>query len=485
MKRLFEIILFCLLTAALQASSPDTTGLISRLKVDTFRLEIIPPSSGVRFYRNGIVFLSNTKDEGKMLPKHVSFGTNEAYTALLKDSSLGLHILFSPATSFSYPCEAMTFSSDFKTMYYTMIPKKEKREKIFRAEYKPDSRGDVRWIMDANPLEFCTGNYIFTHPALSSDGKILIFASDMNGTYGELDLFMVRKDGDKWSKPENLGKPINTAMNECYPFLDPDNNLYYSSDGLPGMGGFDIFTCRFDGEKWDKPVNLSSKLNSADDDIAFSIEKSEGRIAFYTRKRIAHPDKISLFKVSLKNETTGASPLTISYIFNGKAGEKHELLAATPDNKPKTGEKEPDRTVPAETKVQAPPPSKQPAAKTTATKPAGSSTSAASPEPSNVKSVTIKPISEVPQDLKNVVVYRIQFLSTGTPRKEKQVLLNGVPYKTFEYLYLGSYRYTIGEYTTLAPARELQSICRKSGYPDAFVAAFKGDRRSLDLANFK
>ena len=68
-----------------------------------------------------------------MLPKHVSFGSNEAYTAIVKDTTLGLHMLFSPSTSFSFPCEAITFSTDFKTMYFTKIAKKEKKEKIYHA----------------------------------------------------------------------------------------------------------------------------------------------------------------------------------------------------------------------------------------------------------------------------------------------------------------------------------------------------------------
>ena len=482
MKRFPELISFCAVIIGLFASGSvekrsddviardhtlqagdDTTGLTGSLRVEGFNLDIIPPSSGVQFYKGGLVFLSNTRDEGKMLPKHVSFGTNEAYTALLRDTVLGLHMLFSPTASFSFPCEALTFSIDFRTMYYTMIAKKEKKEKIYRAEYRPDSKGEAGWVMDGSPLEFCTGNFIYTHPAISADGRIMIFASDMNGTVGALDLFKVKKDGEKWSRPENLGKSINTDRNECYPFLDLDNNLYYSSDGLPGIGGFDIFTCRFDGEKWDKPVNLTKKINSEEDDIAFSIEKSDGKIAFYTRRQKAQLEDIKLVKVSLTKEKTGSKPLTISYIFNGKAGEKTELLAATPA--------EPVKKVGQDTLRTAPP--------------RPSVSSAPNPPPPVAKVVTIRTTSEVPDELKNVVVYRIQFLTTNQPRKETNVLINGVPYNTFEYFYLGAYRYTIGEYRNLAPAKELQNICRKSGYPQAFVAAFKNDVRSLDFANFK
>jgi len=81
----------------------DTTGYIPLIEVDSFNLIIIPPSSGVQFYRNGIVFLSNSKNEGKMLPHYVSFGAIEAYSADLKGSILGKHTVFSLSDPFTYP----------------------------------------------------------------------------------------------------------------------------------------------------------------------------------------------------------------------------------------------------------------------------------------------------------------------------------------------------------------------------------------------
>jgi hypothetical protein len=482
MKRLPEIITLCCITFGLLTSGTmekrpddasvkgfpveqvhDTTGLVGLIKVDSFNLDIIPPSSGIQFFRNSIVFLSNTKNEGKMLPKHVSFGTIEAYTAMVKDTSLGLHMLFSPSTSFSFPCEAITFSNDFRTMYYTKIAKKETREKIYHAEFKPVENGNPGWVMDDNPLDFCTGEYRYSHPALSAEGNMMIFSSDMAGSLGGMDLFIVRKVGEKWTKPENLGKSINTVRYECFPYIDKDNNLFFSSDGMAGFGGYDIFTCKFNGETWDKPMNMSHRINSENDDIAFTIEKPEGKSGFYTRKQKSGSGGMQLFKVGLKQEVVDNNPLSISYIYNGKP-KSEEFAALKPEEQPKQPESETVKKVPAELKKE----------------PAGSaSTSTAA------KFVIINPTGTIPEALKNVVVYRIQFFSTTKPRKENQIVINGVAYKTYEYYYLNLYRYTVGEFTTLAPAKELQGICRKSGYPDAFVAAFKDNMRSLDLTLFK
>jgi len=490
MKRLPEIItLFCIIVGSLTSGTAakrsddisgkgfpiqpahDTTGLVGYLKVDSFNLDIIPPSSGIQFFRNGIVFLSNTKYEGKMLPKHVSFGSIEAYTAIVKDTSLGSHQLFSPTKSFSFPCEAITFSADYKTMYFVKIAKNEIREKIYHAEFKSYKNGESGWVIDENPLDFCKGNYIYTHPALSDDGKILIFASDMKGTLGEMDLFIVKREGVKWSKPKNLGKEINTTQNECFSYIDRDNNLFFSSDGLSGYGGYDVFSCRFNGERWEIPMNLSRRINSVNDDIAFSIDKTDGKSAFYTSRQKSENGSMQLFKVTLMQAIADNNPQSISYIFNGNPGSA-EVAAMTTVEQLKPSEKEPAKGALPEAQKEM----KTEGKKATA-EPTVKSTSA--------KVVTIKSTAALPAELKDVVVYRVQFLTTTRASKENQVIINGITYKTYEYLYLNAYRYTIGEFTTLPPAKQLQSLCRKSGYPDAFVAAFKNDTRSVDLTFFK
>jgi hypothetical protein len=480
MKRLPEIITLCCITVGLLTSGTtkessdlrfnegaaaalhDTTGLVGYLKVDTFNLEIIPPSSGVQFFRSGIIFLSNTKYEGKMLPSHVSFGSVEAYTAIVKDTSLGMHQLFSPSTSFSYPCEAVTFSSDYRTMYFTKIPKKDKKEKIYRAIIKLNEKKESAWVPEENPLEFCSGNFIYTHPALSPDGKIMIFASDMTGTHGGTDLFIVRKEGDKWSKPENMGNLVNTIRFECFPYLDHDNNLFFSSDGLAGYGGYDIFTSKYNGESWEKPVNLSHRINSENDDVAFVIDKSDGKSAFYTKRLKTGKGSDQLYKVTLTQKMADNNPLSIPYIFNGNP-QARELISSKPPEEIKPAAevkpdiKEPEKTTTSET----------------ATKPAGAKVAATSST------------AVVADNMKDVVIYRVQFLTSAKPRQTNQISVNNTTYKTYEYFYQNAYRYTIGEFTSLGPAKELQQICHKSGYPQAFVVAFKNDKRSLDSNLFK
>lgn len=466
----------------------DTMNLKHAIKVDSFPLPIVPPSSGVQFYKDNILFLSLTKNERKMSPNHISFGTVEAYYAAFMDSVEGKHNVFSQFFPFPYPSEAVTFSNSYDTIYFTKLADNDK-EKIFMAKYAPAGMSQTGITGGITSMDFCTGNYNYSHPSLSADGKSMIFASDREGSLGGMDLFISRRTGKTWSAPENLGNVINTSGNEFFPFLDQDNNLYFSSDGLKGSGGYDIFTCKFNGKGWNKPANLSDRINSRYDDIAFTINKSDKKSAFFTRK--AGNGEMQLFRVKVSQANSN-----LMAVFNGNPAPK--TMTATVSNEDK---KNPDEVLPAEKTKPAvvepikkktetaaeKKPENKPSAVNTNVRNNQPKTNAATEAPAQTgaKSVIIKPTLPLPADQKDVVIYRIQVLASNKPRSEKEISLSGKNYKLYEYFYLGAYRYSIGEFTTLQPAIELQKVCRSTGYPDAFVAAFKNNTRSIDLKSFK
>jgi hypothetical protein len=316
-------------------------------------------------------------------------------------------------------------------------------------------------------LDFCTDNSNYSHPSLSNDGKFLVFASDKEGSLGGTDLFISRDTGGKWSAPESLGKMINTNGNEYFPYLDQENNLYFSSDKLPGHGGYDLFSCKYNGESWDKPVNMSDFINSSDDDVAIVINKSDGKTGFFTRKS---GKNLQLFRISLKPEVSDRNLLAI---FNGYPAVRPDL------SEQKKEVLKPDTLIGKTEQMVS---EQKPGEKKTPDKPA-----AATPvtKPPAAKSVIIKPTLPVPSDQKDVVIYRVQILSSNNPKREKAITLNGKSYNLYEYFYLGSYRYSVGEFRTAQEALDLQRICRQSEYPQAFVAAFKNNTRSTDLKTFK
>jgi hypothetical protein len=431
----------------------DTLNANTLLKVDWFRLDIIPPSSGVQFYRDGIVFLSNSRLEGKMLESHTSFGTVEAYYATLKDTIIGNHTLFSPDNSWDVPAEAMTFNSDYSVMYYTKLPGNKEKEKIYQAKYQLYKKGKRDWISDTKPLSFCSDKSVYASPALSADGDKMIFVSDRKESIGKLDLFISYKEGSDWSSPINLGNLINTQGNEISPFLDQENNLFFSSDGIKGFGGYDIYLCHYNGRGWDKPVNLTQRINTPDDDFAFTLSRLDGKSAFFTTKTKAFDRPLKLFRVTFRDQYAIGKLTNLSEAFQYIAQTGYSPEEAFIAETGKQAEvKKPEKEEPV---AEAIPPQKQP----------------------EVKKEPIKPsVGEAPI-ASDAIIYRVQFASNAKPKGNYEITAGGKKYKTFEYLYNGAYRSCAGEFTAPALAANLQNQLKREGYPDAFVVAFRNNER--------
>ncbi len=169
------------------------------------------------------------------------------------------------------------FDKAFKTMYFTrctVVKNKPEKCKI----YSTERRGN-NWT-DPVLLNFQIDTVTYGHPAISGDDQELIFSSDLQGGQGGHDLWLTRYDKKTktWGTPENLGPGINTPGEEEYPYWHSDGSLYYSSDGLPGMGGLDIFHAAKTGtDKWGSPTNMGSPINSEGDDFGITFEGVKDR----------------------------------------------------------------------------------------------------------------------------------------------------------------------------------------------------------------
>lgn len=112
--------------------------------------------------------------------------------------------------------------------------------------------------------------YSVGHAALSPDGNILYFVSDRPDGVGGTDIWYSEKQGDgSWGSPVNAGTTINSRGDELFPNIAEDGTLYYSSNGLPGMGGLDVFSSTGGKNRWTDAVNLKYPVNSAGDDFSF------------------------------------------------------------------------------------------------------------------------------------------------------------------------------------------------------------------------
>lgn len=131
--------------------------------------------------------------------------------------------------------------------------------------------------------------YSLGHACLSPDEKTLYYTSDMPGSMGGTDIWYSELGSDgKWGPPQNAGPSVNTTGKEMFPGMGADGKLYYSSDGLPGMGALDIFSTTGSRNSWSRPVNMRYPVNSAGDDFAFldtSVPGSADRSGYLSSNR--------------------------------------------------------------------------------------------------------------------------------------------------------------------------------------------------------
>lgn len=248
---------------------------------------------GSAFYKNKVIFASARDTAGFGSRKHA--WTGESFTNLY-GSVIGDRGTLSDAQRFGKKLNSKfhestpVFTKDGKTVYFTrnnfLNGKKGKdadRVTLLKI-YKATLDGD-EWT-EITELPFNSDQYNVAHPALSSDEKTLYFASNMPGTIGQSDIFKVTINSDgTFGTPVNLGKTINTEGRETFPFVSADNELYFASDGHPGLGGLDVFVSEEMNDGTYKSVqNVGEPLNSSKDDFGYLID-AKSRIGYVTSNR--------------------------------------------------------------------------------------------------------------------------------------------------------------------------------------------------------
>ena len=137
---------------------------------------------------------------------------------------------------------------------------------------------------ELNPMPFSNAEYSDGHPAISDNGKTLIFSSDRPGGLGGLDLWMSVLENGKWSEPQNLGADINTEGDEAFPFIDWYGKLYFASNGHPGLGGLDVLVAESVNDAWAGATNLGFPVNSSSDDFGLIWDRDHSRGVFASNR---------------------------------------------------------------------------------------------------------------------------------------------------------------------------------------------------------
>jgi outer membrane protein OmpA-like peptidoglycan-associated protein/tetratricopeptide (TPR) repeat protein len=298
-------------------------------------------------YGNKIVF-TTARNENLVVGNYYAWNDKPFLDLFVFDSSA---ILTKRITPFSktintrYHEGPVYFTPDNKTVYFT-------RNNYYQGKRSYNQKGTTGLMIfkadlvngiweNVVPLPFNNKEYSVGHPALSPDGKRLYFTSDMPGAIGGSDIYYVDILGDNnYGTPVNLGAGINTEGNEMFPFVNA-NGLYYSSDGLPGLGGLDVFSAKQQGDgKFGKPTNLGAPVNSPKDDFCF-VMNADNLSGFLASNR---PDgtgdddiySFTLNQLTLKGivrDTSGlAKPLGLADVFLMDASGEVSGQAATTEN---------------------------------------------------------------------------------------------------------------------------------------------------------
>ncbi len=246
------------------------------------------------YYNNGLVFssVSSNDDPNKSM--------TGLYFAPFKKNKFGKKSIFSPALKTGLHEGAITFSSDGKTAYFTRTQNssieladsitQDNKLGIFKATYNGNDWSNI------TPCNFNTPEFSFGHPSLTTDGKRLYFASDIEGGFGGKDIYYVEIKNGICGPLINLGENINTANNELFPSITDKGALYFSSDRTGGNGGLDIYSSSWMNNQWSAPKLLDNSINSEFDDFSI-VWNSNGTEGYFASNRNGSDD---IFKIIIE-----------------------------------------------------------------------------------------------------------------------------------------------------------------------------------------
>ncbi|WP_425392599.1 OmpA family protein [Ekhidna sp.] len=177
---------------------------------------------------------------------------------------------------------ACAVSADGRTMIFTSC---DGRNSLGSCDLYISKKVGDQWSYPKNLGKPVNTMYWESQPSLSADGKTLYFSSNRRGGFGGRDLWVSTNKKGNWSKPINLGENVNTRKDETTPFIHPNgSSLYFSANGYPGMGGYDLYVSERLDSTWSQPKNLGYPINTYKDEVSIVINAS-GSAAYFAKEQ--------------------------------------------------------------------------------------------------------------------------------------------------------------------------------------------------------
>jgi hypothetical protein len=257
---------------------------------------------GVTKYKSGYVFASSRNEH-----VGIQYYSEDSLTPLLdlyyfskKDSAhFSKPKPFAKELNSKYNDGPATFSHDANVIVFTRTaPAKQMGDTLpMKLTLMISHFQKGKW-QKPEVVPFCSGEWNYTHPSFSADDSVLYFTSDRPGGFGGLDIYYSRLTHSGWGTPVNLGKKVNTAYNEEFPFCSDSGNLYFDSDRPGGYGMLDIYAWDMRDSAYTFPQILRGSVNSEADDFGFWCSEN-GDEGFFSsnRNNSAANDDLYFFKV--------------------------------------------------------------------------------------------------------------------------------------------------------------------------------------------
>ncbi len=252
---------------------------------------------------NDRIYFTSDRDDNRLLGKEYKWthrGFLDIYSVKVSEENKpqGIAAKISENINSKYHEGNFCFSKDGNTMYLSRSnfrdgkkefdDKKNNNIQLYKSNFV-----DGEWSKPEK-LSFNTTGFSYQHPALSPDEKRLYFSSNQEGGIGSFDLYYVNINSDgSYSEPINLGPTVNTENREHFPFISDEGHLFFSSNGHLGLGMLDIFVSEFVNNQYTKPINLGAPINSQYDD--FNLNYYNNTQGFFASNRKRADDNIYSF----------------------------------------------------------------------------------------------------------------------------------------------------------------------------------------------
>lgn len=279
------------------------TPMFENVELKNFPQNSKADDSGPVFYKGGIVFTSDRKSGINPLKQKSGWTGRDFQQIYYSEADPGEGFIKPEVFSAKFNelnkhCGPLSFNADQNVVIFARTGKESGKNDTYNMQlYYSETNNGTKW-KSPKVLSFCRTDHNYMHPALSPDGKTLYFVSDKPDGEGGTDIYKSKLTDKGWSKPINLGINVNTSFNEGFPFVGPDGKLYFSSKGHSGYGGFDIFMVEQDDRGlWTKPQNVGIPINSSYDDISFHLNNTSTQ-GLFSSSRGGDDDNIYIFEIT-------------------------------------------------------------------------------------------------------------------------------------------------------------------------------------------